>query len=79
MVVLISNFGLFFVFLRGREEKKPEDGQSMLLIQNQMQELTRSVNTNIKEIIEKVTRVDETGKQMVGFAEQLEGVESKSC
>jgi DNA recombination protein RmuC len=74
-LLLISNLALFFIFLRKKEDIKPDDGQGMLLIQNQMQELSRSVNTNIKEIIEKVTRVDETGKQMVSFAEQLESLQ----
>ncbi len=74
VAILAINIGLFFKLLSKKEEKQ-DDGQGMLLIQNQMQELSRSVNTNIKEIIEKVTRVDETGKQMVGFAEQLESLQ----
>lgn len=74
VAILAINIGLFFKLLNKKEEKQ-DDGQGMLLIQNQMQELSRSVNTNIKEIIEKVTRVDETGKQMVGFAEQLESLQ----
>jgi Uncharacterized protein conserved in bacteria len=74
IAILAINIGLFFKLLNKKEEKQ-DDGQGMLLIQNQMQELSRSVNTNIKEIIEKVTRVDETGKQMVGFAEQLESLQ----
>lgn len=75
LVLVVSNIALFFILTRKKEEKKEDNGQGMLLIQNQMLELTRSVNHNIKEIIEKVTRVDETGKQMVGFAEQLESLQ----
>ena len=74
ILLVVSNIGLFYVLLRKKEEKK-EDGQGMVLLQNQIQDLNREVNQNIKEIIEKVTRVDETGKQMVGFAEQLESLQ----
>lgn len=70
-VLVIINIGLQ---LRKKEEKK-DDGQGLVLLQNQIQDLNRAVNQNIKEIIEKVTRVDETGKQMVGFAEQLESLQ----
>lgn len=73
-LVIISNIGLFFILLRKKEDKK-DDGQGLILLQNQIQSLNKSVNDNIKEIIEKVTRVDETGKQMVGFAEQLESLQ----
>lgn len=75
--LLALNAGFLFVFLKSskKQENVEEDNGAMLLLQNQMQELTRAVNTNVKEIIEKVTRVDETGKQMVGFAEQLESLQ----
>ncbi|MHB1330670.1 MAG: DNA recombination protein RmuC [Minisyncoccota bacterium] len=71
------NVGFFVMFIKTqkKEDNLEEDNGAMLLLQNQMQELTRAVNTNVKEIIEKVTRVDETGKQMVGFAEQLESLQ----
>lgn len=74
-VLIIVNTLIFVYFLRNQKPKKEEKSESLLLIQNQMQELTREVNRNVKEIIEKVTRVDETGKQMVGFAEQLENLQ----
>lgn len=70
-VLILINIGLQ---LRKKEEKK-DDSQSLVLLQNQIQNLNRAVNENIKEIIEKVTRVDETGKQMVNFAEQLESLQ----
>ena len=45
------------------------------MLQGQMSELHKAVNANIKEIIEKVTRVDETGKQMVSFAGELRSLQ----
>lgn len=70
-LLVLVNIGLQF---RKKEEKK-DDSQSLVLLQNQIQNLNSAVNANIKEIIEKVTRVDETGKQMVNFAEQLENLQ----
>lgn len=73
-LLVVINLAVLALFLRKKEEK-PDDGQGLLLLQNQIQSLNRSVNENIKEIIEKVTRVDETGKQMVTFADQLESLQ----
>lgn len=74
LALVASNFALFFLILKKPEGEK-EDGQGLLLLQNQISKLNDNVNANIKEIIEKVTRVDETGKQMVSFADQLQGLQ----
>ncbi len=75
IVVIALNTGLIFFLLRPKEEKKEERGEGLLLLQHQMEALNRSVNNNIKEIIEKVTKVDETGRQMVSFADQLQSLQ----
>lgn len=74
-VLQLAAIVIILAILLLKKTEKREDGQGMLLIQNQINSLNKSVNDNIKEIIEKVTRVDETGKQMVGFAEQLENLQ----
>jgi len=92
LVVLIG--GLYAVWLavrRGREEK-PAD-QSILLLQNQLQELTRTLDAKlgdstkamreqfgqsakiIQDVTEKLTRLDETNKQVIGFADQLQNLQ----
>ena len=75
IIVIALNMSLIFFLLRPKEEKKEERSEGLLLIQNQMEALNRSVNNNIKEIIEKVTKVDETGRQMVSFADQLQSLQ----
>lgn len=45
-----------------------QDNQALLLLQNQVSELS-------KLITEKVTRVEETGKQMLGFTAQLQNLQ----
>jgi len=78
IILLVSNGVVLFLLLKKREpeeNKGEEKGEALVLLQNQMERLNREVNTNIKEIIEKVTRVDETGKQMIGFADQLQSLQ----
>ena len=70
------NTVLIISLLRNRKTGEREDkSEGLVLLQNQMKDLNKTVNDNIKEIIEKVTRVDETGKQMVSFADQLQSLQ----
>src|SRR3989338_7835399 len=71
IIVIGLNVALVFFLLRKKEEKVEDRSDGMLLLQKQMEGLNRTVHTNIKEIIEKVTRADETGKQMISFTDQL--------
>lgn len=75
LALVIINTGLVFYLLQRKPEEKKDDGAGFLLIQKQMESLNRNVHENIKEIIEKVTRVDETGRQMAGFADQLQSLQ----
>lgn len=75
LALVIVNTGLVFYLLQRKPEDKKDDSAGLLLIQKQMETLNRNVHENIKEIIEKVTRVDETGKQMAGFADQLQSLQ----
>src|SRR3990167_5090839 len=74
--IIILNTVLITFLLRNRKTGEKEDkSEGLVLLQNQMKDLNKTVNDNIKEIIEKVTRVDETGKQMVSFADQLQSLQ----
>lgn len=75
LALVVINTGLVFYLLQRKPEEKKDDGAGFLLIQKQMESLNRNVHENIKEIIEKVTRVDETGRQMAGFADQLQSLQ----
>ena len=68
---------VFFKLLSNHSEKKPEES-SLLLLQNQIQELNKTVNDQLKEsnqvareVVEKITKLDDTNKQVVNFADQL--------
>lgn len=85
--------------------KKPEDDKAMLLLQNQINQLTQQIDTKLQSqqdslqkqfgintrmlqqintdsaktiasVTEKLTMLDETNKQVVGFAHQLQSLEN---
>ena len=92
LVVLIIGFALVF-YLMSKKSKKNEDDKSMLMLQNQMQDLSRTVGQTennihktiqtqfgqssklITDITEKLTSLDKTNQQVIGFSEQLSNLE----
>ncbi|MEX2436816.1 MAG: DNA recombination protein RmuC [Candidatus Paceibacterota bacterium] len=80
LTLVVIGFGVFF-YLFFRKKEKPDD-QSMLMIQNQLTEMSRNVEDKIKEsnkainsFTEKIVKLDETNKQVVGFADQLQNLQ----
>ena len=85
--------GIFYVFVIKKEKTKKEDDQSFLLLQNQIQEITRTLDAKlgeipgvirnqfgesakiIREVTERLTKLDETNKQVVNFADQLKNLQ----
>jgi len=85
--------GIFYVFVIKKAKPKKEDNQSFLLLQNQIQEITRTLDAKlgeipgvirnqfgesakiIREVTEKLTKLDETNKQVVNFADQLKSLQ----
>lgn len=85
--------GIFYVFLLKKEKTKKDDNQSFLLLQNQIQEITRTLDSKlgelpgviqnqfsesakiIREVTERLTKLDETNKQVVNFADQLKNLQ----
>src|SRR3989344_2516841 len=73
-ILIVSNIALFFILLRPKKEvENQSDG--LILLQNQMQNMNKMVNDNIKEIIKDVTKLDETNRQVVSFADQLQSLQ----
>lgn len=89
LVVLVA--GLYYIaqILRKNTGEK-EDSQSLLLLQNQLQELNRTLDNKlsdsnrtlqsqfghsariIADVTEKLTKLEETNKQVLTFSDQLE-------
>lgn len=96
VTVIVGFLALLFYLLSQKLKKFKEDtgnNQSLTLLQNQINELTKAVDVKlsethrtvqnqfgisakiISEVTEKLTKLDETGKQIVNFAEQLQDLE----
>ena len=89
---LIVSVGFYFFIIK-KEKPKREDDHSFLLLQNQMQEITRTLDKKlgeipgviqnqfgesakiIREVTEKLTKLDETNKQVINFADQLRNLQ----
>ncbi|MBI3627320.1 MAG: DNA recombination protein RmuC [Candidatus Sungbacteria bacterium] len=88
LALIIAGFGIT-AFLLWRARRAPES-QSLLLLQNQIAEITRTLDSRlgessramqsqfgesakiIRDVTERLTKLDETNRQVVGFADQLQ-------
>src|SRR3989344_2220000 len=103
LALIVLNGVLAYLLMRSR--KKPDDDtQGLLLLQNQIQELTKSLDHKVgestkamqdstkvmheslrsqlaeshkivREVTEGLTKLDETNRQVVSFADQLQGLQ----
>ncbi len=91
-VGLFFGFLLLWQFLKHQIPTK-DSGQSMILLQNQIAELSRTMDGKlgestkalqqqfgesakiIRDVTEKLTRLDETNKQVINFADQLKNLQ----
>jgi len=90
-ILIAISIAVLFVLIR-RKEGGGED-KSFILLQNQMQELSKIMDTKlgestksmqvqfgqsakiISDVTEKLTKLDETNKQVIGFSEQLNNLQ----
>jgi DNA recombination protein RmuC len=93
LILVIIGLGLlFFLLIRRKPEK--QDNQSLLMLQQQLNQLSQVLDNKlsesakaaqtqfsqsakiIRDVTEKLTRLDGTTKQVIGFAEQLQSLEN---
>ncbi len=92
VVVVIGFLALVLVMIRILKGKR--DDQALVLLQNQINEINKTLGESlttthetmqqqfsqsskiIQEVTEKLTKLDETNKQIVGFAGQLQSLEN---
>ena len=92
ILIIAGILGAVFLISKSRKKEQPADA-ALLLIQNQIQEIIRTLDSKmsetnksieeqfsknieiIKDITEKLTRLDETNKQVVNFTDQLKKLE----
>ena len=88
----VAGAGVFFFFRKKRSGLK-DGGESFLMLQNQIQELSRVVGQQmgestkimqsqfgesakiIRNVTERLTKLDETNRQVVNFADQLKNLQ----
>ena len=93
LLVLLAGLPLIFWFLKNRLAASKNDEQSLLMLQQQLNNLSQVLDSKlseshksiqsqysqsaqiIRDVTEKLTRLDETNKQVVGFADQLRGLQ----
>lgn len=72
LILVVLSVGLFLIFnLIQKNTVKPEDGNSLLLIQQQMQ----AIAGELRGMTREVTSVKEIGRQTQGFAQQLQNLQ----
>ncbi|MFA4818546.1 MAG: DNA recombination protein RmuC [Patescibacteria group bacterium] len=94
LAVIIAGFVAIFLLIKSRFKgsASPDNG-SLLLLQNQLNELTRTLDSKlgestrvlqaqfgesakiIRDVTEKLTKLDETNRQVVNFADQLQSLQ----
>ena len=92
LVVLVGGF-IFLIFQFNKKfkdfEEKRKDDQGLLMLQNQLNEVNKTVDSKltestrmlqqqfgqsakiISEVTEKLTKLDDTNKQVLNFSDQL--------
>lgn len=94
-LLFLQGIGLYFIFRR--REAPAEEGSGMVLLQQQLQNLERTLNARVsdstkamqesahrqitesnrivRDVTERLTKLDETNRQVVSFADQLQNLQ----
>ncbi|MFA6520469.1 MAG: DNA recombination protein RmuC [Candidatus Paceibacterota bacterium] len=73
--LIVGGIFVYFVLNKKKEETKTEDSPALLMLQQQMAELTREVNKNLVEVAREQTKTNEATRQFVTIAEKLGDLE----
>ncbi len=93
LIVMILGFGFLGWILLKRTSRESKDNQSFLMLQNQINEVNRTLDTKlgestrvlqkqfgesariVRDVTERLTKLDETNRQVVNFADQLQNLQ----
>ncbi len=82
IVVFVIGMAIILWYLK-KLTSKPLDNQSLSLLQGQISDIHRTLDERLKDlnfatrdITEKVTKLDDTNKQVIGFADQLQNLQN---
>jgi DNA recombination protein RmuC len=89
--LVVVGFGAVLAILKST--RAPQDDKSVLMLQNQLNEITRTLDTKlgestkilqsqfgesakiVRDVTERLTKLDETNRQVVSFADQLRSLQ----
>lgn len=92
-LLILVVVGLGLVFFRLRKEPEKQNSDSLLMLQQQLNQISQVLDTKlsesaktvqtqfsqsakiIRDVTERLTKLDDTNKQVVGFAQQLQSLE----
>ena len=82
IIFLILIVGLLFFLLFRKKADKPEK-ESLVMLQQQLNQLGQNMDNRlnqsigvIRDVTERLTKLDDTNKQVISFAEQLQSLEN---
>ncbi len=93
LLVIIVGFGAMVWFLKSPKTEPKKDDQSLLMLQNQLNEMRATLDNKlgestkfmqhqfgesakiIRDVTERLVRLDETNRQVVNFADQLQSLQ----
>ena len=79
VILVLGNLGMVFLLWRKSQEPlappPPPDNSGLLVLQNQLQDLTRAVDQKLLEVVKSASRTEESTKQVFTLAEQLKNLE----
>ena len=93
LVFLSAGFWFIYSALKSRSEEKPSVDPALVMLQNQMNEIARTLDVKLSEstraiqqqfgqsarivrdVTEKLVRLEETNKQVMSFSEQLKNLQ----
>ena len=91
--IILFGFGAVILFLKAERRKLPDENAALVMLQNQLNELVRTLDHKlgestraiqhqfgesakiIRDVTERLTRLDETNRQVVNFADQLKNLQ----
>ena len=94
LILILLVVLIIMIFLLMKKKDVKNDDQSFLMIQNQINEMSKTLYSKlndsnqmihskmteslniVKNVTESLTKLDETNKQVMGFAEQLQSLEN---
>lgn len=93
LALIAAGFYALYRLMQKKNEERPDDKGQMLMLQQQIQELNRTLDAKlgestrfvqyqhgettkiIKDVTERLAKLDETNRQVVNFADQLQSLQ----